>query len=267
MSVRPSRPGFRWIRRRTPRSWVTVMMLVSLGTGTERGIDGRAMAQDEVRNFKKPILTVETGGHHARVRSLIWQDDFTLLSGGEDKVVKVWDFHDGARLARSIRPPIWRGPAGTIYAMAMTRPDAQGQSFLAVGGYGVESRRGDLTIFRVPGVDQGARVEAEFRPVRSCARLLSPPENQPQQIGHRNSVFCLAFDPSGRVLASGSMDTTVILWDVPTFRPRGILKGHTGAVPRPGIQPERSAPGHDRRRRFRAALGCGNRRPGGPAFG
>ncbi len=70
-------------------------------------------AQDEVRNFDRtPILMVETGGHHAPVRSLVWQDGLNLFSGGEDKVVKVWDFHDDARLVRSIRPMIWRGPAG-----------------------------------------------------------------------------------------------------------------------------------------------------------
>ena len=78
MSFRPSRSGFRWIRRRTPRASIAALVLVFLGIGTERRITGRAMAQDEVRNFKKPILTVETGGHHARVRSLVWQDDFTL---------------------------------------------------------------------------------------------------------------------------------------------------------------------------------------------
>jgi WD40 repeat protein len=197
-----------------------------------------ARGQDEVRNYKRPILTVETGGHHARVRSLAWQDDLTLLSGGEDKVVKVWDFRDGARLARSIRPPIWRGPSGTIYAMALTRPDGQGQSFLAVGGYGVESRRGDLTIFRVPGVEQGPGAAGRIPTGEIVARLLSAPESQPQQIGHRNSVFCLAFDPTGRVLASGSMDTTVILWDVPAFRPRAVLKGHTRDVRTMAFSPD-----------------------------
>ena len=201
-----------------------------LGIGTEGPIVGPAAAQDEVKNYKKPILTVETGGHHARVRSLLWQDASTLLSGGEDKVVKVWDFQNGARLARSLRPPIWRGPSGTIYAMAMTRPDGQGQSFLAVGGYGVESRRGDLTIFRVPGIDRGPGGEGRTPSGEIVARLLSPPEGQPNQIGHRNSVFCLAFDPAGGVLASGSKDTTVILWDVPAFRPRAVLAGHTRDV-------------------------------------
>src|SRR5271157_3944766 len=233
MSIRPSRPCFRWIRgeaRGGAGPWISALVLMFLGIGTEGPIVESALAQDEVRNYRKPILTVETGGHHGRVRSLLWQDDSTLLSGGEDKVVKVWDFHTGGRLARSIRPPIWRGAAGTIYAMALTRPDSQGQSFLAVGGYGVESRRGDLTIFRVPGVERRPGGEGRIPTGEIVARLLSPPENQPQQIGHRNSVFCLAFDPTGRVLASGSMDTTAILWDVPAFRPRIVLRGHTSDV-------------------------------------
>src|SRR5208283_1594719 len=154
MSIRPSLPCFRWIRgeahgRAGP--WIAALVLMFLGIGTERPIVESALAQDEVRNYRKPILTVETGGHHARVRSLLWQDNFTLLSGGEDKVVKVWDFHEEPRLARSIRPMIWRGPAGIIYAMAVSpRPDAQGQSFLAVAGFGIEARRGDITVFRIP---------------------------------------------------------------------------------------------------------------------
>jgi len=206
------------------------LAIVFSGIGTEGPFVRPVAAQDEVKNYRKPILTVETGGHHGRVRSLLWQDASTLLSGGEDKVVKVWDFQDGARLTRSLRPPVWRGPSGTIYAMAVTKPDGQGQSFLAVGGYGVESRRGDLTIFRVPGVERGPAGEGRLPSGQVVARLLSSPEGQPNQIGHRNSVFCLAFDPAGGTLASGSKDTTVILWDVPAFRPRALLAGHTKDV-------------------------------------
>src|SRR4051794_8956511 len=110
-------------------------------------------AQDEVTNYLKPILMVETGGHHARGRGILWHDDPPPLSPGGDKVVKVWDGREEGRLIRTIRPPIWRGPAGTIYAMAETRPDARGQSFLALGGYGVESRHGDFTVYRFPELD------------------------------------------------------------------------------------------------------------------
>jgi WD40 repeat protein len=208
--------------------WLALSL--TLGFGFFAASAGTARSQDAVKNFKKPILMVETGGHHARVRSLIWQDGSTLLSGGEDKVVKVWNFQDGARLARSIRPPIWRGAAGIIYAMALTKPDPEGQSFLAVGGYGVENRRGDLTIFRVPGVDAAPGVQGRIPSGEVVARLLSQPANQPQATGHIDSVLCLAFDPSGRVLASGSNDTTAILWDIPAFQPRVVLRGHTKDV-------------------------------------
>ena len=50
-----------------------------------------ACAQDEVRNYRMPILRVETGGHHARVRSILWWNEETLLTAGEDKLVNVWD--------------------------------------------------------------------------------------------------------------------------------------------------------------------------------
>ena len=204
-------------------------LMLTVGLGFVLLSAGTARSQDEVRNFKQPILMVETGGHHGPVRSLIWHDSSApaLLSGGEDKVVKVWDFQTGPRLARTIRPPIWRGPAGRIHALAITKPDAQGQSYLAVGGYGVESRREDLTVFRFPGVARGQDGDGRIPTGEVVARLITPPENAPGQIGHTNAVLCLAFDPSGLVLASGSIDTTVILWDVPAFRPRLVLRGHT----------------------------------------
>ena len=73
-----------------------------------------APAQDQVREFKEPILVVETDGHHAPVRSLIWRNEFSLISGGHDKVVRFWDFRDNPRQVRTLRPMLWRGLAGTI---------------------------------------------------------------------------------------------------------------------------------------------------------
>ena len=183
-------------------------------------------AQDEVRNFHKtPILVVETGGHHAPIRSMIWLDPFKLLSAGEDKVVKVWDFQDGGRLMQSIRPMIWRGPRGAIYAMALTpKPDGQGQSLLAVAGYGVESAGGDLTIFRVPGLVRNPSGDV-------LKRLVRPAGNNPQVIAHADTVTALSFNPAGTILASASNDRTVILWDVTRdFAPIRALRAQTGAI-------------------------------------
>ncbi len=101
-----------WRLRRGVGSLLRVVPLLAFGLGCVVLTARTARSQDEVKNFRKPILMVETGGHHAPVRSLIWQNGSTLLSGGEDKVVKVWDFQTGPRLVRSLRPPIWRGPRG-----------------------------------------------------------------------------------------------------------------------------------------------------------
>src|SRR5689334_14502032 len=102
MKTRASHPvaGCRPGIRSGQRAWLAGVALVLVILGPDHPGVRSARGQDEVRNFRRPILAVETGGHHARVRSLAWQDDFTLLSGGEDKVVRVWDFRDGARLVR-----------------------------------------------------------------------------------------------------------------------------------------------------------------------
>ncbi len=91
--------------------WTAILLVLFLGIFRASPAQGQA----DIRDFKKPILVAETGGHHAPVRALVWQDADTLFSGGEDKVVKVWDFPEGegGHLARSIRPMIWRGARGT----------------------------------------------------------------------------------------------------------------------------------------------------------
>ena len=48
--------------------------------------------------------------------------------------------------------------------------------------------------------------------------------------GHQGEIFGLAFDPTNQVLASGSGDQTIRLWNVQTGRLETILKGHTAPV-------------------------------------
>lgn len=48
--------------------------------------------------------------------------------------------------------------------------------------------------------------------------------------GHSGSSICMAFSPDSRLLASGSKDRTIILWDVETGEKICVLKVHTDDV-------------------------------------
>jgi ribosome assembly protein 4 len=45
--------------------------------------------------------------------------------------------------------------------------------------------------------------------------------------GHTEAVLSVCFSPDGKMLATGSGDTTVRVWDLSTETPRFTLKGHT----------------------------------------
>ncbi|EED16650.1 WD-repeat protein, putative [Talaromyces stipitatus ATCC 10500] len=48
--------------------------------------------------------------------------------------------------------------------------------------------------------------------------------------GHSGSVFAVAFSPDGKLVASGSVDYTIKLWDLATGTLRQTLEGHSSSV-------------------------------------
>ena len=55
--------------------------------------------------------------------------------------------------------------------------------------------------------------------------------------GHTDEVTCLAINPNGQVLASGSRDRTIRLWSLPDGTALQVLKGHISDVTCLAISP------------------------------
>src|SRR5947207_5989506 len=68
--------------------------------------------------------------------------------------------------------------------------------------------------------------------------LLSAQQAKNTLQGHTSSVASVAFSPDGKTLASGSLDTTIKLWDMTTGKERATLKGHTEKVMKVAFSPD-----------------------------
>jgi RNA polymerase sigma factor (sigma-70 family) len=127
-------------------------------------------------------------GHDVFVESLAYSPDGTVLASADQRaVVRLWDVATGKEISRLAIPQ------GGINRLVFS-PDAR---YLAGSAH-----RGD-TIFLW-----------EMASRKECMRFM----------GHKNWHKCfLAFSPDGRTLASGTDDTTAMLWDMTGRSPEGTL--------------------------------------------
>ena len=152
--------------------------------------------------------------HTNRVWSVAFHPQGKLVvSGGDDHAIKLWELQTG-KCIKTLQ-----GNSNAIYAIA----HSANQNLLASG-------HEDQTI-KLWNVDINALQTLE-------------PDLQPFQVlrGHSDRILSTTFSPDGKILASGSADRTIKLWNPHSHlhigKPIKTLQGHRSWVWRIAISPD-----------------------------
>lgn len=141
--------------------------------------------------------------HGSGVFAVVFSPDGTwLASGSQDCSVRLWD----VRTARPIDSLTQHTNA--VFTLAF-HPEGK---VLASGSIDHSICLWDVNPLPQAGTDQESS---------GSARLITALH------GHNHQVLAVAFSPDGSLLASGSADTTICLWDSTERRLRSTLRGHT----------------------------------------
>jgi WD40 repeat protein len=160
----------------------------------------------------KPILTIDTGGHKAKINDIMFtKDGRYLVSASNDKTIRVWDTSNG-EVVRVLRGNIGKGFEGMIYAAAISPDDR----LLAVGGY-----VGSFTGKKAREEEGASKIRLIDFKTGEVKKLLK---------GHTGVIDDLKFSPDGTLLISGSSDKTARIWNVRTQKTIYVLRGHTDRV-------------------------------------
>jgi WD40 repeat protein/serine/threonine protein kinase len=179
-------------------------------------------------------------GHTSSVQAVVFLDEETIASAGWDKTIRIWDTSSGGQVRT-----FWSGDV--IVERLAISPDNR-----RLAGSGREddvARVWDLKSGKLLHVLRGHR-----RPVQALAfspdsrMLATGSEDGTLRLWEVDSGasmhefdgfdgYAVAWIPDGRRVVTGGSDATAIIWDAQAGEPLEILSGHTLAIKQVAVDP------------------------------
>lgn len=159
----------------------------------------------------------------------------SLIGGGRDAVIRIWDAASGRPLRTFIQP------AGSQVMHFAISPDGNVLAAATASGivdlWDVSTGRIDATL---TGND-GPATSVAFSPdgeflasgyENGVVRLWTTRDHKEllQLTSHAARVHAVSFSDDGKLLASASSDNTIAIWNVPARQFQTALTGHSGSV-------------------------------------
>ncbi|KAG2748836.1 WD40 repeat-like protein [Suillus brevipes Sb2] len=157
---------------------------------------------------QKPVKTFE--GHKDNILSIAtFPDGKRIATASLDKTIRIWRLEDGAETMKWVVKQ---------YVCALVLLE-NGKQVVSAEGEAPDSFEEDE--FDEDDLDPNHVLNSQswVRDVESGRVVAGPLE------GHTSLVITLDMSPDGKMLASGSWDSTVILWDTSTWQRKAILCG------------------------------------------
>jgi WD40 repeat protein len=173
-------------------------------------LDGRKVASGSDDGAVR-LWDVDTGkvtakwtGHKGRISSVCWNRGGRVVSGSyDDGIVRVWDVDSGKTILA----------IETGFSKANTAIYSPDTTMIATGGHKKDLEE-HLKIWDA-----------------KTGQLVTNLK------GHTDEVWCLAWTADGKILISGSDDSSIRKWNTTTWQQITVLTGHTDAVFRIAISP------------------------------